>query len=59
MQGLHSTRHLQHPTQELAVRVAILTIWLVSYSNDVDGKDYMLISINTVNSAWFARERRL
>ena len=25
MQGLHSTGHLQHPTQELAIRVATLT----------------------------------
>ena len=25
VQGLHSTRHLQHPTQELAIRVATLT----------------------------------
>ena len=26
LQGLHSTRHLQHPTQELAIRVATLTL---------------------------------
>ena len=26
VQGLHSTGHLQHPTQELAIRVATLTI---------------------------------
>ena len=25
VQGLHSTRYLQHPTQELAIRVATLT----------------------------------
>ena len=24
MQGVHSTKHLQHPTQELAIRVFIL-----------------------------------
>ena len=26
VQGLHSTRHLQHPTQELAIRVATITL---------------------------------
>ena len=26
VQGLHSTGHLQHPTQELAIRVATLTL---------------------------------
>ena len=26
VQGLHSTRHLQHPTQELAIKVATLTL---------------------------------
>ena len=26
MQGLHSTRHLHHPTQELAIRVTTLTV---------------------------------
>ena len=26
VQGLHSTGHLQHPTQELAIRLATLTI---------------------------------
>ena len=33
VQGLHSTGHLQHPTQELAIRVATLTLtqsWLTS-----------------------------
>ena len=26
VQGVHSTRHLQHPTQELAIRVATLIL---------------------------------
>ena len=33
--------------------------WLVPYPNNIDRKDYMLIFNNTVNSAWFAKERRL
>ena len=26
VQGVHSTRHLQHPTQQLAIRVTTLTL---------------------------------
>ena len=33
VQGLHSTGHLQHPTQELAIRVATLTLFWIIRAN--------------------------
>ena len=49
MQGLHSTRHLQHPTQEMAIRVTTLTaamrelsiadILAARDSNDKEGEE--------------------
>ena len=33
VQGLHSTGHLQHPTQELAIRVASLTMAITCWAH--------------------------
>ena len=43
----------------LIVGIFVCIICLVPYSNDIGGKNCMLMLNNAVNSAWFARERRL
>ena len=43
----------------LVVGILVCITWLVPYLNDIYRKDCMLILNNTVNNAWFARERRL
>ena len=43
----------------LVVGILVCIAWLVPYPNNIGGKDCMLMLNNTVNSAWFARERRL
>ena len=42
----------------LAVGILAYITWLAPYPNDIVGKDCMLMLNNTVNNAWFARERR-
>ena len=44
---------------DLVVGILVCITWLVPYPNNIGGKDCMLMLNNTVNSAWFARERRL
>ena len=46
-------------TMTLAVGILVCIACLVPYPNDIGGKDCMLILNNTVDSAWFARERSL
>ena len=43
----------------LAVGILVCIAWLVPYPNAIGRKDCMLMLNNTVNSAWFTRERRL
>ena len=40
----------------LVVGILVCIAWLVPYSNDIGGKDSMLILNNTVTNAWFDRE---
>ena len=43
----------------IAVGILVFIILLVLYSNDIGGKDCILILNMTVNSAWSAKEQRL
>ena len=46
-------------TMTLVVGILVYIAWLVPYPNDIGGRDCMLMLNNTVNNAWFDRERRL
>ena len=43
----------------LLVAILVCIAWLVPYLNDIGAKDCMLMLNNTMNSGWFAKERRL